>query len=264
MVRRSDRPGLCAAGRTAFGTLTFADPRLHTPAEALDILNQMLWVKGYEAIVARNTLSIERPMDAESGSIPQSISIVRDIQLGNTAPKSKLAKGVSIGKTKGDEGALTLQFYPIPYSDPESILAVMQTLLAGEPGVRLGTDSKTGCLMLLAAEEHHEKIASVPAMRYLDEDALRVVYRGYLLRGLDPLAAKWMIEDLWESHPVDSVTAALWDNLAPNSPVSRNPIKVIACVDARSLVIHGTARQVDAIEEFLRRAGKMVPKGQAP
>ena len=51
-----------------------------------------------------------------------------------------------------------LVIYRISIADPESVLKVMQTLLVGEPDVRLAIDPKTGSLVVLALPSQHATI----------------------------------------------------------------------------------------------------------
>jgi hypothetical protein len=62
------------------------------------------------------------------------------------------------GGAQPDE--LRLRSHPTSPADSTFALEVVQTLLAGEPGVRVAIDPKTGTLIAIASETHHARITA--------------------------------------------------------------------------------------------------------
>ena len=96
-------------------------------------------------------------------------------------------------ETDGVETAIQFEVYPVAPANPQSVLKVMQTLLAGSPGARLDVDPTTGNLIALAKADEHATIkATLEQMRY-DANNVAVIQ----LRSMDPLMAVSSIKKLF-------------------------------------------------------------------
>ncbi|MBN2581182.1 MAG: hypothetical protein JXB10_19530 [Pirellulales bacterium] len=128
------------------------------------------------------------------------------------------------------------EVFPIVGADSQSVLKVMQTLLAGKPDVRLDLDPKTGNLVAYARRTELDTIRAV--LDQMQRDARRVeVIR---LRTLDPQLAILAINKLFEG---DSNKNAL--------------PQVAADPTSRQLMIRGTDAQIGQIRDLLNKLGEV-------
>lgn len=138
----------------------------------------------------------------------------------------------------GIGGAPQLEVYPISAADPQSVLQVLQTLLAGDPSVRLATDPVTGHLVAFARPAQQATIRAT--VDQLQRDARQVAVIP--LSTVDPQVAVLAINKLFGS--VDQ------ENPDPAAP------RVDADLASRSLMIRGTGGQVAQIRELLAQLGE--------
>ncbi len=135
-------------------------------------------------------------------------------------------------------GAPQLKMYPIAGSDPQSLLAAIQMLFAGQPDVHLTVDSRTNCLIALARPAQHTTIAIT--LRQLQENGQRVeVIR--LVR-VDPQTAVLAINKLFGVGDASKGAAA-------GPQVDADPA-------TRQLMIRGTDLQIAQIRELLEKLGE--------
>ena len=86
-----------------------------------------------------------------------------------------------------------LEVYPVTGADPASVLAVLQTLLAGDPDARLSTDPQTGNLVALARPSQHGTIRATIEQMQQDSRQIDVIP----LSSVDPQTAVLAINRLF-------------------------------------------------------------------
>ncbi|MCA9186763.1 MAG: hypothetical protein KDA99_14145, partial [Planctomycetales bacterium] len=130
-----------------------------------------------------------------------------------------------------------LEVYTVPNADPNTVLQVMQTLLAGLPDVRLTTDPKTGNLVALARPSEHATIRATIEQMQLGGKQIDVIPLG----SVDPTLTVLMINKLF-AGPKEG-------DPDPNAP------KVDADLTNRKLLVRGTGPQIQQIREFVTKLG---------
>jgi len=133
-----------------------------------------------------------------------------------------------------------LEVYSITTADSQSVLAVLQTLLAGLPDVRLAIDAKTGNVIALARRAEHATIRAT--IDQLQRDARRV--EVFQLRSVDPQLAVLSINKLFNGST---------DPKAPPPPTAP---QVDADPTTRQLMVRATASQIEQIRELLSKLGE--------
>lgn len=128
-----------------------------------------------------------------------------------------------------------LEVYPIVDADPNSAFQVLQTLLAGQPEVRLSLDPKTGNLIVLARRAQHATIKAT--LEQLQRDARRS--EVFQLRTLDSQVA----------------VAALKTLFGETGP---GAAKIDADPYSRQLLVRGTEAQIAQIRAMLQQLGEQV------
>lgn len=130
-----------------------------------------------------------------------------------------------------------LEVYSITSADPQSVLQVMQTLLAGLPDVRLAIDPKTGNLIALARPSQHATIRAT--LDQMQRDARKVeVIR---LARVDPQLAVLAINKLFGAESEEGKQSAPKVDADPNS---------------RQLLIRGSDAQIAQIRSMLEKMGE--------
>jgi type II secretory pathway component GspD/PulD (secretin) len=133
-----------------------------------------------------------------------------------------------------------LEVYSITTAEPQAVLAVMQTLLAGLPDVRLALDAKTGNLIALARPAEHATIRAT--LDQLQRDARHVeVFR---LRVVDPQQAAVSINRLFGGGDPAKGAAT------PHAP------QVEADINSHQLLVRGTTAQIEQIRTLLEKMGE--------
>ncbi|HZZ27379.1 MAG TPA: secretin N-terminal domain-containing protein [Pirellulales bacterium] len=127
---------------------------------------------------------------------------------------------------------LQFEVYPITSIDPKLAMAVMQTLLAGHPDVRLSQVPDTGTLLVLARPSEHATIRATLNQMQNEGQKVDVIQ----LRELDPEKAVVAINRLFSGGD---------EKLAANAP------KVEAETTLRRLLVRGTDAQVAQIKAMV-------------
>ena len=212
------------------GAVQTVEPRQVTPQEAMTMLRQLLDVPADK--FATTDGSVRFALDPSGKKIlitgkPEAVARALD-----------LLRAID-GKDGGNRLATTpqLEVYPISGADPAAVLQVMQTLLAGEPDVRLALDPKTGSLVAYARPAQHSTIRAT--LDQLQRDARRV--EVIQLRTLEPAAAVGAITKLFGG-----------DANAASAP------KVEADLATRQLLVRGSADQITQIRDMLSKMGENV------
>jgi type II secretory pathway component GspD/PulD (secretin) len=129
-----------------------------------------------------------------------------------------------------------LNIYPLHNADPATVLPVLQTILAGQPDVRLSLDPKSGNLIALCKLSQHGTIKAF--LDELQKDATKpVVYRLYKS---DPQALALQINELFGG-----------DKSGGNAP------KVVADTTNLQLIVRASPAQLAQIEELLKGLGEL-------
>jgi type II secretory pathway component GspD/PulD (secretin) len=137
----------------------------------------------------------------------------------------------------GIDGAPQLEVYPITTADPEAVLKVLQQLLHDDPNVTLATDKEAGHLVAFAAPPQQATIRAAIDQMQKESREVDVI----ALTNTDPQVAVLAINKLFGS---------LDDKPDPKAP------RVDADLNSRSLLVRGTASQVEQIRDLLRQLGE--------
>jgi type II secretory pathway component GspD/PulD (secretin) len=138
---------------------------------------------------------------------------------------------------QGVNGAPQLEVYPISTADPEAVVKVLQTLMRGDPNVVLTADKDAGHVVAFATPPQQSTIRATIAQ--MQKEAKQVDVIG--LTNVDPQVAVLAINKLFGS---------LGDEPDPKAP------RVDADITTRSLLVRGTAGQVEQIRDLLRKLGE--------
>jgi len=206
--------------------------------EVLPILRQLFDIPEDKNSAADGSVRIA--VEAGSGRLlvsgqPEKVARVVEILKGLDVP----APGTEGAGRMG--GMPQLEVYSVAGADPQSVLSVLQTLLAGQPDIRLLVDPKTNNLVAMARPAQHATIRATLAQ--LQRDAQRVeVIR---LARLDPETAATSINKLFSSGDAGKGTAP---------QVDANPA-------SRQLMIRGNEAQISQIRGLLEKMGEVFPAG---
>lgn len=140
------------------------------------------------------------------------------------------------------ESTPQLEVYPITSADPQTVLQVLQTLLAGMPDVRLAIDPRTGALVAWARPAQHATIRATLQQMQGEVGQVEVIP----LRVVDPQLAVLAISKLFGGG--DSTTS--------NAPT------VDADISTRMLLVRGTRAQIEQIRQLLVKMGEPAADGQ--
>jgi len=135
------------------------------------------------------------------------------------------------------ESTPQLEVYPITSADPQMVLQVFQTLLAGMPDVRLAIDPKTGALVAWARPAQHATIRATLQQLQGEVGQVEVIP----LRVVDPQLAVLAISKLF---------GTTGDSASSNAPT------VDADLSTRMLLVRGTKAQIDQIRQLLVKMGE--------
>jgi type II secretory pathway component GspD/PulD (secretin) len=187
-----------------------------------------------------------------------SVKIVAD-DLGGRLIVSGKAKMVEmvrelVGKLDPADGAVAgagtpaeqpqLIIYTVKLADPATVLQVLQTLLTGNPDVRLTHDAKTGNIIALAKPAQHATIRAT-----IDElEGVAGSIEVFKLRKADPAAIVLSINKLFGE--TSSGRDRDREQAAVNAPrVDADPINMM-------LYVRGTPSQIEAVRQFLVKIGE--------
>jgi len=141
------------------------------------------------------------------------------------------------GGEPGVQETPQLEVYSITTADSLAVLAVMQTLMAGQPDVRLAIDEKTGNLVALARPSQHATIRATLDQMQRDARTVEVIR----LRIVDPQLAVLSINKLFGGG---------------TEGANKNAPKVDADPSTRQLLVRGTQSQVEQIRSLLEKMGE--------
>jgi type II secretory pathway component GspD/PulD (secretin) len=143
---------------------------------------------------------------------------------------------------RGINGAPQLEVYAVTTADPEAVLKVLETLLRDDPNVTLAADADAGHIVAFATPPQHATIRVTIDQMQKDSRQIDVIP----LSNTDPQVAVLAINKLFGS--ID-------DKPDPKAP------RVDADLSSRSLLVRGTASQVEQIRDLLRQLGETEEEG---
>lgn len=200
-------------------------------------------------VLARPLLSLaDNQNSATDGSLKLAVDEL-GMQIFATGTPEKLAKVEEIrklldedlGPASYSEGGAPLEqpqflIYSVSKADPASVLQILQTMLAGQPDVRLTVDPKTGNLAALCRPSQHATIRATLDEMQREATQVEVIK----LRRIDPQAAVLQINKLFGGG----------DQAAANAP------KIEADTTNMQLLVRGNAGQIAQIRELLQKMGE--------
>lgn len=216
--------------------------------DALTIIKRLLGIPEDLFTNADGTIVITPVLVNESILVkapPESVKVVEDV-LGKIDVEGATAADTVVEDAK-------LEIYTISGPDPNTAMAVMQSMFAGIPGVRLALDPSTGNIVMLAlAEQHVEAKGIIEKMEGRSEKSIRV---WQLSLAAEPTAVEALLNNLF-NRTSDAAAAQTQPggNTGRGAPV---PVAVQTgpsfTVDAtsRSVVAIGTDMQLNQIERVL-------------
>ena len=212
------------------------------PDDVLPILRQLLEIPEDKNLAADGSIRVAQEAGSDrllvSGR-PDKVARASEIieKLDVPTPGSEVA-----GRLMGSQ---QLEVYPLNGCDGPSVLAVMQTLLAGQSDVRLSIDPKTSSLIVLARPAQQATIRATLGNCSIEGERVEVIH----LTHVDPQSALDSINKLFSSgNPLQPSTTA------PQ-------------VDADSmnhqLLIRATDAQILEIRDLLTKMGEHLGPGDA-
>ncbi len=201
------------------------------PDEAIEILRRLLDIPEDEYAtsdgslrVALDRLGMRLLVSGTGTKIEQVNEIIQAIDVPGTGQYASTASDVPP----------QLEVYSTAPADPDTALQVLQTLLAGTPGVRLAIDPKTGNLIAMARPVEHATIRAT--LDQLRREATRVeVIR---LRRVDPEQAATAIKALLGSEEQSAGT------------------RVEVDVANRQLLVRASEAELERIHTLLEQMGE--------
>jgi len=190
---------------------------------------------------------------------PTGKSILLSGRMDRVAAAKRLLKMVDIEVDRSD---LKLKVYPIPSADPAIALAIVQTLLAGRPDVRVSLDRTTGSLAVQGRAEDHQKVGE--AIAELEEGAFSI--ETVQLSRLSTTAAKEAIDNFFGATTSSSTTQRTGGfpfggggggTTTTQSATGTVPAPIVTPVtSAKQLIIKGTKSQITQIKTLLTQMGE--------
>ncbi|MBN2476768.1 MAG: hypothetical protein JXB62_19315 [Pirellulales bacterium] len=211
------------------------DIKYATPDEVLTVVRRLLDIP--EDGNATGDGSLRFALDPMGNRLlvtgkPEAIKRLEDIlKLVDVPPQGGVSNVPQIDQVP------QLEVYSITSADPASVLAVIQTLLAGQPDVRLSLDPKTDNLVALARPYEHATIRATLDQMQREAQQVEVIH----LTTIDPQLAVLSINKLFE---------ASGEKAAKNAP------KVDADPTSRQLLVRGTEAQIQQIRDLLEKMGE--------
>ncbi|MDR2115942.1 MAG: hypothetical protein LBP87_06145 [Planctomycetaceae bacterium] len=147
------------------------------------------------------------------------------------------------------EGQPQFEVYETEPADPAVVLAVLQTLLAGTPDVRLSLDARTGSIVARGRPANHATIRETIKQMQINVPQIEVIP----LMRLSPLSAVDSIKKFFATSTVGETTST--STAAKTTPAVSAPT-VEADISARQIIVRGTASQINEIRTLLLKLGE--------
>ena len=206
-----------------------------SPDEALLVIRQIMGLEedGFSSEDGTLMLSIDAlGTKLIAKATPDTLAEIRDVLKLIDVP-------VEIGTEEaGISAAPQLNVYAVSNADPDAVLQVMQTLLAGLPDVRLSIDPQTSNLIALARPAQHATIQATLEQLQSQYDELEVIDLHYV----DPATAKLAVESMF--------------GIDPDSEEPQRGPRVDANVTTRQLLVRGAREEIERIRTLLEKMGE--------
>ncbi len=146
---------------------------------------------------------------------------------------------------RGINGSPQLEVYSVTTADPDAVVKMLQTMLHNDPTVVLSADKDAGQVMAFASPPQQATIKATIDQMQKDAKQVDVIN----LSNVDPQVAVLAINKLFGSLGGKDEQP---DNKAP---------RVDADITTRSLMVRGTASQVQQIRDLLHKLGETEDEG---
>ena len=161
-----------------------------------------------------------------------------------------------------DTTGVYLEVYPIPSADPDTVLNIVRTTLAGRPDVRASLDKNTGAIAVQGRAEDHRKVRE--AIDKLEEFAYKI--EVIQLRRLSTTTAKDAIEEYFKAGTSTGTTGQrnpFQPAASSTSSTTANLTAPIVTVNTsqKQLIVKGTVSQIDQIKTLLTKMGEPIGVG---
>lgn len=147
------------------------------------------------------------------------------------------------------EGQPQFEVYNVGTADPQAVLSVLQTLLAGTPDVRLSIDTKTGGIAALGRPANHATIRETIRQMQLNVPTVEVIP----LKRLSPVSAVESIKKFFATSSVSNSSSTSTTNKQESGVPDPT---VEADVSARQIIVRGTKSQITDIRNLLEKLGE--------
>jgi type II secretory pathway component GspD/PulD (secretin) len=144
---------------------------------------------------------------------------------------------------RGINGAPQLEVYGVTTADPEAVVKVLQTIMHNDPSVVLTADKDAGHVVAFATPPQQATIKATIDQMQKEAKQVDVIN----LQNVDPQTAVLAINKLFGGMKGDEPD--------PKAP------RVDADITTRSLMVRGTAAQVEQIRDLLRKLGETEEEG---
>lgn len=202
-----------------------------SPNQVLPIVRQFLDIPPEQAASADGSIKIVAdPMgkgllvSGKEEKITRLMEILKILDIPENAAKS------------GMDQTPQLEVYAVAPADPNSVLAVIQTLLAGSPDARIALDPKTGNLVALCKPSEHATIRATLEQMQADPRKIEVITLGRV----DPQTAATSLKKLF----------GIGDTPDPNKP------QIEVDTVSKQLLVRATQTQLEQIKLLLEKMGE--------
>ncbi len=202
-------------------------------SEVLPVLRQMLGIPADAMSTPTGSLQLAvDPLGVKLFAQGSGVQLRRMEEVLRLVDVAEAAAGAGLQETP------QLEVYSVAGIDPELVLDVLQTILAGNDATRLATDMQTGNLVALATPTEHATIRATLQQMQQDQRQITVIP----LDTVDPQLAVLSINKLFAGQGTS-------DEPDPRAPI------VDADLTSRSLLVRASPSQIRQIEEFLQQLG---------
>ncbi|GHT11034.1 general secretion pathway protein [Planctomycetales bacterium] len=238
IIKRIDNPEALASG-----TLQTIEPKNLAADEALGIMRKLLSIDESDASLRTAVDATGKIiwMTGRGDMIERAKDIIKTLDDSFGADKSAL------------DGQPQFEVHDTGSADPATVLAVLQTLLAGTPDVRLSLDTKTGGIAVLGRPANQATVREAIRQMQLNTPQIDVIP----LKRISPLSAVESIKKFFATSspatsPTTTTTAA---SVAVNAANATAPT-VEADTAAQQIIVRGTITQIQQIRALLLKLGE--------
>jgi len=202
-----------------------------SPQDVLPVLRQFLDIPPEQAASADGSIRVIADptgkgllVSGKEEKINRLLEVLKFLDVPENAAKSDLNQTPQ------------LEVYTVAPADPNSVLAVIQTLLAGSPDARVAIDPKTGNLIALCKPSEHATIRATLEQLQADPRKIEVIQ----LSRVDPQTAATSLKKLF----------GIGDTPDPNKP------QIEVDTTAKQLLVRATQSQLEQIKLLLEKMGE--------